>query len=62
MSTKMKIGATALLMSLAMIDQTFAGFLPPVEPVPEFDGASGIAVLALLVSVGAILFNRSRNS
>jgi hypothetical protein len=60
MSTKMKVGATALLMSLTMTDQAFAGFFA-VTAVPEFDGASGIAAITLLVSVGAILFSRSRN-
>jgi hypothetical protein len=60
MNTKMKVGATALLMSFVMIDQAFAGFFV-VTPVPEFDGPSGIAAIALLVSVGAVLFGRSRN-
>lgn len=61
---KMKVGAAALLTSLMTIDQAFAGsFLPVItpEPVPEFDGPGGIAAIALLVSVGAILFSRSRN-
>jgi hypothetical protein len=61
MGTKTKVGATALLMSLTMIGQAFAGFFE-VTPVPEFDGPSGLAVIALLVGVGAILFSRSRNS
>jgi hypothetical protein len=59
MSTKMKVGATALLMSLTMIDQAFAGFFE-VTPVPEFDGPSGLAAIALLAGVGAVLFSRSR--
>jgi hypothetical protein len=63
MGPKMKIGAAAFLMSLMTIDQAFAGFFAPVvtNAVPEFDGSSGIAAIALLVSVGAILFSRSRN-
>jgi hypothetical protein len=59
MNTKMKVCATALLMSFAMMDQAFAGVFN--IPVPEFDGPSGIAAIALLVSVGAVLFGRSKN-
>ena len=58
MNTKLKVGATALLMSFMMIDQAFAAFW--YCPVPEFDGPSGIAAMTLLVSVGAILFSGSR--
>ena len=57
---KMNVGAAALLMSLMTIDQAFAGFFN-IVPVPEFDGPGGIAAIALLVSVVAILFSRSRN-
>ena len=59
MKTKIKVGATALLTSFAMMDQAFAGVFN--VPVPEFDGPSGIAAIALLVSVGAVLIGRSRN-
>ena len=66
MGTKMKVGAATLLISLMAIDQAFAGsfvpvFTPTTPAVPEFDGPSGIAAIALLVSVGAILFGGSRN-
>lgn len=65
MGTKMKVGAAALL-SLMAASQAFAGFFPtppaPPAAVPEFDGPSGIAAIALLVSIGAIFFSRSRNS
>ena len=63
MGTKMKVGATALLMTFVMIDQAFAELFPflPPAPVPEFDGPSGLAAVMLLVGVGAILFSRSRN-
>lgn len=60
MHTKLKVGATALLMSLVMIDHAFAGFFRVVR-VPEFDGPSGIAAIALLVSVVAILFRGSKS-
>ncbi len=64
MGTKMQVSAAALLASLMTINQAFAGFFPTPPPapaaVPEFDGSSGIAAIALLVSVGAILFSRSR--
>jgi hypothetical protein len=34
---------------------------PPGNAVPEIDGPAGIAAIALLVSVGCILYNKSRN-
>jgi hypothetical protein len=64
MGPKLKrVGAAAFLMSLMTIGQAFAGSFVPVitTSVPEFDGPSGIAAIALLVSVGAVLFSRSRN-
>lgn len=62
MGTKMKVGGAALFMSLMTVDQALAGFLPTVtRAVPEIDGPSGIAAIALLASVGAIFFSRSRN-
>jgi hypothetical protein len=58
---KMKVGAAALLMSLMTIDQAFAGFFFVPPPIPEFDGPGAIAAIALLTSVVAIAFHRSRN-
>ena len=54
---KMKVGAAALLMSLMMMDQAFAGYF---NIVPEFDGSSSIAVIALLASVAAIVVAKAR--
>jgi hypothetical protein len=63
MGPKVKVGACALLMSLLTIGQAFAGLLPTVTPaVPEFDGPSATAAIALLASIGAVFFSRSRNS
>lgn len=76
MTTRMKVGATALLMCLmcvAMIDPAFAGYFhitpaaarsapPPPPAVPELDGTGAIAALALLASIGAVLLGRSKNS
>ena len=69
MNTQMKIGLAALVALLATIDQAFAGIFPllppsspPVESVPEIDAASGIAAMALLVSVGAMFFSRRKHS
>jgi hypothetical protein len=56
-----------------MIEQAHAGFFhftpntpppsaPPPPAVPEFDGAGAIAAIALLASIGAVLFSRSKNS
>jgi hypothetical protein len=58
---KVKVGATALLMSLMTVNHAFAGFFNIVPPVPEFDGPSGIAVIALLAGLAAVVFNRTRN-
>ena len=57
---KMKVGAAALLMSLMTIDQAFAGYVAIVPPVPEFDGPGAIAAIALLGSIVAVAFHRSR--
>jgi hypothetical protein len=60
---KMKVGAAALLMSLMTVDRAFAGFfniVPTPTPIPEFDASSGIAVIALLASLGAILVTKAR--
>jgi hypothetical protein len=51
-------------MSLMTIDRAFAGFfniVPPPTPIPEFDGPGAIAVIALLASIVAVAFHRSRN-
>lgn len=37
------------------------GHTPGPVSAPELDASGSIAVLALLVSVGIVLFNRSRN-
>jgi hypothetical protein len=57
----------AVVMSLMMVDQAFAGFVsytpppPTPEPVPEIDGPAGIAAIALLSSVAAVMFGKSKN-
>jgi hypothetical protein len=61
MRIKTTVGVAALLMCFTMANQATAGFFKIVPPVPEFDGASSIAAIALLMSVGGVLFNRSRN-
>jgi hypothetical protein len=58
--------AFAVVMSLTMVDQAFAGFgsftpPPTPEPIPEIDGPAGLAAIALLSSVAAIMFGRSKN-
>ncbi len=62
MGAKMKVGAAALLMSVISIEQAFAGFFRVTRAVPEIDGSSGIAAIALLASIGAIFFGRSKNN
>ena len=64
---KWKVAATGLLLTLMTIDQAFAGWFdiipnPPAEsPVPEIDGPGAVAAIALLASVVAMAFSRSRN-
>jgi len=58
MRIKTTVGVAALLMCFTMANQAAAGFF---YVVPEFDGASSIAAISLLMSVGAVLFNRSRS-
>jgi hypothetical protein len=61
MKFRTMLGAAALLSSVG-INQAFAGFFPPnVVPIPEFDGSSSIAVIALLASVGALIWARSKH-
>lgn len=65
MRTKMQVGAAALLTGLLTTSQALAGFFPTPPsptPVPEIDGPSGIAAIALLASIAAIFFGRSRNN
>jgi hypothetical protein len=67
---KVFAGAFTLLVSLTVaMDQAVAGFFkiipnppPPPPPVaaPEIDAAGGIAAIALLASIAAILFNKFR--
>jgi hypothetical protein len=68
MAKKIYIG---ILIVCCLIDQAAAGFFdvfpnppapPPPNPVPEFDGSSSIAVIALLAGVAAIIWSRARNN
>ncbi len=58
---KAKVVVTALLAMLVTVDQAMAGgwFIIPT-PVPELDGSGAITAMALLASVAAIVFNRSK--
>jgi hypothetical protein len=58
MRIRTTLGVAALLMSFTMANQATAGFF---RVVPEFDGPSGVAAIALLLSVGAVLFSGSRS-
>ncbi len=65
---KTNVVAAALMLAVSSMDRAYAGFFeivpntPPAAPVPEFDASSGIAVLALLVSVVAIVMSRTKRS
>jgi hypothetical protein len=54
MKIKTMLGAAALFSTVA-VNQAMAGFFDVPPPIPEFDGSSAIAVIALLAGVGAIL-------
>ena len=50
----------AVILSLTMVDQAFAGFVSFTPPVPEIDGPAGIAAIALLMGVVATLYQKIR--
>jgi hypothetical protein len=54
------LGAAALLSTIG-INQAFAAIFDVPPPIPEFDGSSAIAVLALLASVAALVKTRSKS-
>ena len=60
MNFKTILGAAALLSTIG-INQASAAIFDIPPPIPEFDGSSAIAVVALLASVVAILVVRARS-
>ena len=70
MNAQMKIGLAVALALLALVDQAFAGILPSFpsppppspEAVPEIDVSSGLAVMALLISICAMFYSRRKQS
>jgi hypothetical protein len=60
MAAKLKVFALIGSLSFVLADAAFA-FHWRGPRVPEFDATSGVVAVALLISVGAVLFNRSRN-
>jgi hypothetical protein len=59
MKFKTMLGAAALLSTIG-INQAFAAIFDIPPPIPEFDGSSAIAVIALLASVAALIKARSK--
>ena len=63
---KSNFGAAAPLMGIALLasliapGQALAGFFYVPPPIPEIDGPAGIAAIALLVGVVAILYQKIR--
>jgi hypothetical protein len=51
-------GVAALLMTLVTYDKAFAFYNFRICPVPEIDASSGVGVIALLVSLLAVLYSR----
>ena len=64
MKLRTLLGAAALLSTIG-INQAFAAIFdipppPSAPPIPEFDGSSAVAVIALLAGVAAIVRARSK--
>lgn len=58
----LRVCAVAASLSVALADSALAfTWNIPAEPVPEFDGSMAIAALSLVISVCAVVFNRSRS-
>jgi len=66
---RLKAGTVALLTSVAAVSclialepaaAGFFNFTPNPPPIPEIDGPAGIAAIALLVGVVAILYQKIR--
>ena len=58
---KTKVIALAVAMAALGVDTAFAGFfqiIPNTPSVPEIDGSGSIAVVAIVMSLGAILFSK----
>jgi hypothetical protein len=70
MNAQMKIGLAVALGLLVLVDQAFAGILPPPplpppstpEAVPEIAVSSGLAVMALLITICAMFYSRRKQS
>jgi len=59
--------ASSLLLTVLWADSAFAlslwdclPIIPPPQQVPEIDGSSGLAVIALIMSVGAVIHRKVR--
>ena len=59
MKFRTMLGAAALLSTIG-INQAFAAIWDIPPPIPEFDGSSAIAVIALLASAVALVKSRSK--
>ena len=59
MKFRTMLGAAALLSTIG-INQAFAAIFDVPPPIPEFDGSSAIAVIALVASVAALVRARSK--
>jgi len=55
-----KFAALSVLFGCALIDQAAAASWWWCPPVPEFDGSGATAAMALVASIGAILFSGSK--
>jgi hypothetical protein len=52
---------SAFLLSILWADSAFAFSFWDCIPVPEIDAASGLATLALVMSVGAVIHRKIRD-
>jgi hypothetical protein len=60
MGTIFKLGTIAAFLNFVPTSPVLADDFWICPPVPEFDASSGVAVIALLMSVGAVLLRRAR--
>jgi hypothetical protein len=58
---RVRIALAAFAASLLWAPEVFAGLLggrPAPPPAPEIDGPAGLSAVALLISVGAIVYRK----
>jgi hypothetical protein len=64
MLSNLRAAVTTLILGVLWTQEAFAVCIgsgcEPAPHAPEFDGPAGVAAIALLVSLGAILYNKAK--